>query len=475
MKIYTKNKEFEMEMNDLLNLFEKNDEDQIEIFHEEEIQNNHCVNSFTITEKGRSQTFSFKKYIPSNLTLLKQKSFRKRVVRNNLYEILSKGLTKKLPWGSLTGIRPVKLARDLIENEDVKPHLISEFLTSEFKVCEEKAQMVSKILKNQKCIIRNDNLVDFYVNIPICPSRCNYCSFISNEYSKVENLIEPYIDCVIKEIQEVKKIIFDKALIVRNIYVGGGTPSVLNESQLSRLLKELSFPVNEFTVECGRPETITYDKLKILKENNVTRISVNPQTFCDATLRRIGRGHKVNDVFEAYAMALEFGFVVNMDIILGLDGENKAIFTKTIKTLLELSPENVTIHTLSLKRGSKIQQDMDKNCQVSLKKEWDISKSLSEAESKLMQCGYQPYYLYRQKNQLGGLENVGFCKDDKVCVFNVGSMEETTSIIAVGANAASKRVFNFENRIERSFNHKFINDYIDNIDEMIERKKDFFN
>ncbi len=475
MKLLTNKKDFEMEMLDLLRLFEKDYDDGIEIFHEEKFVDNKTKNSFKICQNGQSQTFSFEKNIPANLTQLREKSLRKRMARSSLYEILSKGLTKSLPWGSLTGIRPVKLARDLIDNGEVKIHLVNEFLQKEFKVSEQKAKLVVKTLKNQRCIIRNDNLIDFYVNIPICPSRCNYCSFISSEISRIKDKVDEYVDCLIKEIREVKKIIFDKAYIVRTVYVGGGTPSVLNEAQLDRLLKEIGFPVNEFTVECGRPDTITFEKLKVLKENGVTRISINPQTFSDTTLKRIGRNHKVCDVYEAYSMALEHELSVNMDVVLGLDGEGKSHWTKTINTLLELAPENITLHTLAVKKGSKIKEEVENGSdKIEKTKQWDVSKSLAEAEEKLIANGYQPYYLYRQKNQLGGLENVGFCRDDKICIFNIDSMEETNSIIAVGANSASKRVFSFENRIERSFNVKFIEDYINQIDEMIERKKEFF-
>lgn len=469
MKVITNKQDLEMEINDLLRLFEKSEEDLVELFHEENFFNDICVNSFKIVDNGKTEEYGFENVVPKNLTELKLKSFRKRFVKNNLYDLLSKKYNKTLPWGSLTGIRPTKLARDIIEDGEVKEYLISEYLQKEFRVSESKAKLVARILKNQKGIIRNDNLVDLYVNIPICPSRCFYCSFISNELERVKDKIETYLDCLIKEIKAVKKIIFDKAYIVRNIYIGGGTPTVLSAVQLDRLLSELSFPVNEFTVECGRPDTITKEKLEILKKHDVTRISINPQTFCDATLKRIGRNHTVSDVLETYSMALEFGFVVNMDIIAGLPGENKATFTKTINTLLELAPQNLTLHTLSLKNGAIL-----KGKTFSTLAEKDLERCIEEAEEKIIKNGYNPYYLYRQKNQLGGLENVGFFRDDSICMFNIDSMEETSSIIAVGANAASKRVFNLENRIERSFNHKFIDDYIKGIDEMIERKNRFF-
>ena len=469
MKVITNSKDLEMEIVDLLHLFGEDKDDGTSLFHEENIYNDICVNNFKIVDGQKEEFFGFENHLRISLTPLKSKSFRKRFVKNNLYDLISKRKKTTLPWGSLTGIRPTKLARDLIESGEVKEHLITEFLQKEFRVSAQKAKLVREILKNQKCIIRNDNLIDIYVNIPICPSRCLYCSFISNELSKVRDLVDSYLDCLIKEIKAAKEIISKKNFVVRNMYIGGGTPSVLTETQLDRLLSELGFPVSEFTVECGRPDTITEGKLEVLKKHGVTRISINPQTFCDATLKRIGRNHKVSDVLDSYSLALQYGFSVNMDIIAGLPGENKAQFTRTLNSLLELAPDNLTIHTLSIKNGAILR---DKSMESMPEK--DIAKAISEAEEKVMSCGYKPYYLYRQKNQLGGLENVGFFRDN-VCVFNIESMEETVTIMALGANAASKRIFNLENRIERSFNHKFIEDYIKDIDEMIERKKKFFN
>ena len=243
---------------------------------------------------------------------------------------------------------------------------------------------------------------------------------------------------------------------------------MLSASLLDKLLFALNFPVSEFTVECGRADTITREKLSVLKKHRVTRLSINPQTFCEATLKRIGRKQKNSEVLSAYSLALEFGFIVNMDIIAGLPGEKLGIFKRTVNTLLELYPDNITVHTLSVKNGALLKND------VSSLSERDIVKMIDYAQSKLIENGYKPYYLYRQKNQLGGLENVGYFRDDKVCIFNIDSMEETNTVIGIGAGAISKRVFNIENRIERLPNVKFIGDYISRIDEMIEKKKKFF-
>lgn len=464
MTIQSNIDDYLIELQDLVKLFALDNQDLI--IHEEISNGELYVENFRLETSSVNKDFSYEFIIDKSLNELRKKSLRKRKVKNYLYEIISGEYNIKLPWGSLTGVRPTKFARDLVAYGEAKEHTVPEIITRDYFVDSEKARLVGKILKNQKGIIRNDNLVDIYVNIPICPTRCRYCSFISNEISRVKDKVEIYLDCLIREIDCVKEIIKKKSYIVRNIYIGGGTPSVLSADQLDRLLEALRFPVNEFTVECGRPDTITEEKLDVLKKHGVTRISINPQTFCEATLKRIGRKQKNIQVLNAYSQALERDFAVNMDIIAGLPGEKLGIFKRTIKTLLELCPHNITVHTLSLKNGALLKNDIvdDK----------DVVNMIDYAEAALAQNGYHPYYIYRQKNQLKGLENVGYYRDNFLCMFNIESMEETNSIIGVGAGAISKRIFNIENRIERQANVKFIEDYIQRIDEMIEKKQDFY-
>ena len=367
----------------------------------------------------------------------------------------------KEPWGVLQGVRPTKLARNLIK-KGVDPVFVSEALQNDYEVSKQKADIVARVLKHQTCIIRNESLVNLYINIPICPSRCSYCTFISAEYKAVESLIQDYVDALITEIRAVKKIIANKPYVVRSIYVGGGTPTVLNEEQLDQILQELSYPVTEFTVECGRPDTITESKLQVLKRNGVTRICINPQTFSQRTLRKIGRSNSTKDVINAYMLALKYDFKVNMDLIAGFEGETLRIFKNNIKTLLELSPNNVTIHTLAVKKNSEIMgQDIQNP---------EVESMVDYAYNTLSEEGYKPYYLYRQKHQLGGLENIGYCKKGDQCMYNIDSIEETCSIIACGANAMSKRVYFLDEKIERVKNYKFIHDYINNIDEEIKKK-----
>lgn len=468
MKILCQSAEFEKDMQDLVNLFYDEEENPFSVKHGfcQDGQNYHSKICICLADKEKEYIKRF--VINQSLDELMKKSLLKRNLKNHLYEVLSFESKKSLPWGSLTGIRPTKFARDLVERGEIKPHLISEVLVRDYHVSNEKAKMVVQILKNQKCIIKNDNLIDLFINIPICPTRCNYCSFISNELCTVVDKVDTYLDCVLKELEAVKKVVADKSYIVRTIYIGGGTPTVLTAEQLEKLLGQINYPVSEFTVECGRADTITREKLEVLKKYGVTRISINPQTFCETTLKRIGRKTTNKQVMEAYMLAMEYDFVVNMDIIAGLTEERLGIFKRTINTLLELYPQNITVHTLSIKNASKIRGE-------EIKFKNDVPKMVDFAEKTLIENGYKPYYLYRQKHQVGGLENVGYYRDDNVCIFNVDSMEDTSSVVAIGAGAISKRVFNLENKIERQPNCKFIGDYIDRIDEMIEKKVKFFS
>lgn len=467
MKIVCQSTEFEKDMQDLVNLFYEED-CPFSVEHQSSKILNKLTSKLVVGNGENEKEYIKQVFLPNNLSELQEKSLIKRFFKNHLYEVLSAVSQKTLPWGSLTGVRPTKFARDLVEKGEIKSHLISECLVRDYHVSSEKAKLVVQILNNQKCIIKNDKIVDLFINIPICPTRCNYCSFISNELWTVKDKVDVYLDCVLKELEAIKKVVNEKSYIVRTIYVGGGTPSVLTVEQLERLLSQIGFSVSEFTFECGRADTITREKLEILKKYGVTRICINPQTFCETTLKRIGRKTTNKQVFDGYMLAMEFDFVINMDIIAGLTEERFGIFKRTINTLLELYPHNITVHTLSVKNASQI-----KNDEIKFKN--DIPKMVEYAQKALQVNGYKPYYLYRQKHQLSGLENVGYFRDDKACIFNIDSMEDISSVIAVGAGAISKRVFNLENRIEREPNCKFICDYIERIDEMIEKKVKFFS
>ena len=282
--------------------------------------------------------------------------------------------------------------------------------------------------------------------------------------------VTPYVDALLKEIDYAKSLIKNKCYVVKNVYIGGGTPTAIPTNELERILQNLSFiGLHEFTVEAGRPDTITKEKLDLLKKYNVTRISVNPQTFNDKVLEKIGRAHTANETIEAYNLAKTYGFDINMDLIAGLPTETLKSFKESVDKAIELGPQNITIHTLCLKRASEFAEQNKNIFKTTL-----VEKMVDYAHNNLTKNGYKPYYIYRQKNQISNLQNVGYFKDNTICRFNVESMEETTSILACGANAISKRVFVNENRLEREANVKDLPNYINRIDEMIERKKDLF-
>ena len=406
-----------------------------------------------------------------NLTksqLSKADKYIKRYLKISLYDMLVQLTGKTMPWGSLTGIRPTKLFYEL-KNELNSSLLAKNELIKTFRVSPQKAEVVMEVTRNQSRIEINDNLVDLYINIPFCTTKCYYCSFISAPISQCQHYVEPYIDALLKELDATKQIINQRNYIVKSIYIGGGTPTSLSADQLDRILTQITYPVSEFTVEAGRPDTITKEKLDVLKKHGVTRISINPQTFSNRTLKLIGRAHTSQDIINAYNMALPYNFSINMDLIAGLENESFNTFKKSLLNTLELNPDNITVHTLSVKRTSKLSDGEGEKGNAE-----DVTKMIDYSYRTLTNAGYNPYYLYKQKNMVGNLENIGYTLKGKECIFNIDSMEEVATIVAVGANAISKRFFSLTNRIERQANVKNLTDYINRIDEIIEKKKDFF-
>ena len=421
-------------------------------------------NTYEIYKDG--EKFSFVKSTPKPSMLQP-----KNLAKVGLYEILSKIYNKKLPYGALTGIRPLKLCYDLME-KGLKKYELKSFLIKNYMVSEEKADLIIETLLNQKGLDLNDKLVNFYVNIPFCPSKCDYCSFISMERGKAgDELIEKYLDKLILEINETKKMLLNNGFIVKSVYIGGGTPTTLNENQLERLLQNLCFDVKEFTLEAGRPDTITKEKLDVLKKYKVSRISINPQTLNDKVLAKIGRKHSAKDVLEVYKLAKNYNFDINMDLIMGLPTDTLKSFKATLDAIIYLEPENITVHTLSLKRASNFKN----NNENIFKNESIVDKMGVYAYKELKANGYNPYYLYRQKNMINALENLGYTKEGKQCYFNIETMDDLSSVVACGANAISKRVYSLTNRIERFANVKDICEYVNRTEEMIEKKKNLFN
>ena len=463
MEIVT-NIENNYEFQDIIKLFIPigYEESDIKVVHQMEEKDGKIFNVYNIFYEN--QTFTYEKMSEIS-PFISSKAFAKI----GLYEALVKIFKKELPYGALTGIRPVKFCYDLVK-KGLNKISIKNFLINNYHVSSEKADLIIEIIINQKNLELNDKLVDFYVNIPFCTSRCNYCSFISMEICKAGALVDKYVDKLVYEIEQTKKMLQENFFVVKNIYIGGGTPTSLSAEQLERILKSLSFDVKEFTVEAGRPDTITKEKLDILQKYGVTRISINPQTFNDKVLKTIGRKHTAMDTINAFKLAKNYNFDINMDLIMGLTGETIKSFNDTIDTAIHLNPENITVHTLALKRASNL-KETNENI---FKNENKVNKMSKIASIALKKAGYKPYYLYRQKNMVSGLENVGYFKDNKICYFNIDSMDELSTIVACGANGISKRVFSISNRIERFANVKDIKEYNNRIDEMIEKKRALF-
>lgn len=390
-----------------------------------------------------------------------------------LYQNLSAYTGKKLPWGNLTGIRPTKLPMMMLE-EGMQDKEIIEKLQATHAVSDEKALLSLDIAKREKALLDQIHYVDgysLYIGIPFCPTTCLYCSFTSYPIAIWRKRMQEYLEAVYKEIQFISEFYKDK--ILDTVYIGGGTPTTLEAEDLEWLLSRVReafdwSQVKEFTVEAGRADSITREKLEVLKKYGVTRISVNPQTMKDETLKTIGRQHTVQQVKDAYAMAREVGFEnINMDIILGLPGEVETDVTNTIEEIKKLNPDSLTVHSLAIKRASKLNQWIEENGIETLKNT-DTTMDIAAAGAKAMNM--EPYYLYRQKNMSGNFENVGYARDGKFGIYNILIMEEVQTIVALGAGSITKRVFP-DGRIERCDNVKDVALYIEKIDEMIERKR----
>ena len=373
------------------------------------------------------------------------------------------------PWGSLTGIRPTRLMYELAE-EGITGEAAERELQRRFDVSADKARLLSDILAMQKGVIDPpEDTFDLYIGIPFCTTRCAYCSFASGELGD-GHLVEPYLAALETEIRESARLMREMGLHVRAAYMGGGTPTALSAGQLARLLDcaQEHFPgAVEWTVEAGRPDTITREKLTALREHEITRISVNPQTFSDETLRLIGRAHTAQDTLDAFSLAREMGFRhINMDLIAALPGESEDDFARSLRTTMNLHPESVTVHTLAIKRSSRLHEQG--YAQVSAEQ---AARMVDFARQSLREEGYFPYYLYRQKYMAGNLENVGYALPGHACLYNIGNMEETARVLALGAGSITKWLFPRQRRIERAPNVRNIEQYIDRVDEMVRRKR----
>ena len=391
------------------------------------------------------------------------KRLERRFGKLGLYAVLSELYKEDMPWGALTGIRPTKMA--YTEKEAGRPFRP---LFEKMRVKEENIALVEEVLRAQEGIYeKKDGNTDFFVSIPFCPTKCSYCSFITAPIDKTRGFLPDYLDCLEREIFAAAPLTGN----LRSVYIGGGTPLVLESEALERVLKAVErVRTNgcEYTVEAGRPDVFTEEKLRLLKEYGVTRICVNPQSFLDKTLERIGRRHTAAELYRAFDMAAKFGFDVNADLIAGLTDETYEEFVFSVNEAVRTGAANITVHCLSLKSGAKLKEE------CSYLENPLVSDMVAASREILRTAGYVPYYMYRQKYQTGNNENVGWTKAGKACVYNIDIMEETADNLAVGANAVSKRVYNLQNRIERFASQKDLKTYIGKIDEIIARKNKFF-
>lgn len=403
------------------------------------------------------------------------RKYFKREVRRGIYLLLSGHTGKNLPWGMLTGIRPAKIVNELLD-EGLDQERIEDRMTGYYKLSPAKAGLLYKVASAEREILRNtpQDTVSLYVGIPFCSTRCLYCSFASDTTDRIPGLLEVYIEALKVEMRLTAGLLEDKGLKVQNIYIGGGTPTVLGTAALKALLDfiDVNFElgqVHEYTLEAGRPDTLDREKLLAIRDSAVNRISINPQTMNDTTLKLIGRNHTSDDVARVFHLARDIGFEnINMDVIMGLPGEESLMFEHTLQQIRELSPENLTVHSLAIKRASGLAMEKEAYRRITGD---EAEKMMETAVKYAEEMGMHPYYLYRQKNIAGNLENTGFCKPGRESLYNVQIMEEKQSILAVGAGSVTKVVYPGENRIERATNVKSVEEYIKRTDEMFARKK----
>ena len=407
-----------------------------------------------------------------------EESFLERKGAIMLFELLCSYTSYTPPWGILTGVRPAKLMTKLVSSMGEEKAV--DYFINELKVSEEKTSLALMVAKNEAPLmeINTEKSYSLYISIPFCPSRCSYCSFISHSNESAKKLMPSYVEKLCEEIRVTGDIAKELGLTLESIYMGGGTPTALTAELLKRVTDAISesFPVStvrEYTIEAGRPDSVTDEKLEVIKNCGATRISINPQTFSDDVLKTIGRNHTSQMTVDAFLMAREKGFDnINMDLIAGLPTDTVENYEATLCKALSFSPENITVHTLALKRSSTIVTE-----KRGTNSGETASKMLSFTQKMLLNEGYIPYYMYRQSKCLGNLENVGWAKKGYEGLYNVYMMEEIHSVFAVGAGAVTKLKAPHDSSIDRVFNYKYPYEYISSFDEIIKRKeqiKDFY-
>ena len=414
--------------------------------------------------------------VQKGVDALDVKRQQKRALKLCVYQIMQELYPVATPWGSLTGIRPTKLFREITgrQGEAEAKRAFRELFT----VSPEKQALVEEITAVQRSYIESvtPKSASVYLHIPFCRSRCLYCSF-GAEVAKREGVLNEYADHLILDIQKGAGLLRDAGFQVRTFYFGGGTPTVLPALELDKILLALDAAYgvdgHEFTVEAGRPDTITREKLRVLKDHGVSRISINPQTMNERTLRVIGRFHTADDIAACFEMARQEGFdCINMDLIAGLPGENVDDFVRTLEAVRAFDPENLTVHTLAIKHSSRLKARLE---EYPLPEGAAVEEMVRLGAEAAREMGMRPYYMYRQKYMQGNLENVGYAKPGTECVYNIDMMEETVSILSHGAGAMTKRVYGVGERVERLPSPKDVPTWYQKQDKLFETKKRLFS
>lgn len=391
------------------------------------------------------------------------------------FSVLQRATGQRPAWGIITGIHPVKLLRQ--KSDEMGEPAAVRLFREDWLVQEEKLSLLTRVMKVQApyVALTKEDTCSLYLSVPFCPSRCSYCSFISQSVEGAKKLIPEYARLMLREIAETAEVVRRLGLTVQSVYVGGGTPTTFSAEQLSAMLQAVrqSFDLSacrEITVEAGRPDTVTPEKLQALLEQGVTRISINPQSMHDDVLRAIGRRHTAEDTRRAFALAREMGFDnINMDLIAGLPLDTPEKFRQTLEEVCAMDPESVTVHTLALKHAARMMRDEE--VRERHRSSQNAAVMVQDAGEKLTREGYAPYYLYRQSRMAGNLENTGWAKPGKECLYNIITMDEIHTVLSCGAGGVTKLCDPFSTDIERIFNFKYSYEYVSRFDEILERKK----
>ncbi len=475
MYLIIKNHKFQYETENLLRVFFP---EKITVSEELPEEGDYCLTELDgnlITVKiriGEKELCQSRKYpLTDKVNGETDESYLERKLALAMFELLTDLTGYKPPWGILTGVRPAKLMSNLIRKYGelwTLPYFINEL-----RVSEEKTKLALSVAYKEEDITERSrpDSYSLYISVPFCPTRCSYCSFISHSNESAKKLIPQYVEKLCEELEITARIADGLGLRLESIYIGGGTPTVLTAPELKRLTDTVSAnfdvaSVKEYTVEAGRPDCTDEEKLKVLKSCGCTRISINPQTFNDNVLEAIGRNHTAQMTVDCYNKARELGFDnINMDLIAGLPSDTVESFEQSLSQAIAMNPENITVHTLALKRSSNIVTESRQTNSA-----FAVTEMLERTQPMLLSAGYYPYYMYRQSKCLGNLENVGWAKQGKDCLYNVYMMEECHTVLAVGAGAVIKLKAPEGTEIERIFNYKYPYEYISGFDEIVRRK-----